>query len=118
MIEAHSGHRDSRTSIALFYVILILMAAIYYIFLALDGGFNLFKPIELAGRGMAFNSMLEHLLHGEFDVDPAAIMLRGSFVMARPIPILALSRHFCGCRYCSPALSRGSTSRVFIVLSR
>jgi hypothetical protein len=77
MIDAHSGHRDSRTSVAIFYVILILMAAIYYLFLAMDGGFNLFKPIELAGRGMTFNSMLEHLLHGEFDVDPAAIAFEG-----------------------------------------
>ena len=77
MIEAHAGHRDSRTSVGLFYVILILMAAIYYVFLAMDGSFNLSKPMELAARGMAFNSMLEHLLHGEFDVDPAAVAFEG-----------------------------------------
>jgi hypothetical protein len=53
------------------------MAAIYYLFLAMDGGFNFFKPIELAARGMTFNSMLEHLLHGEFDVNPAAIAFEG-----------------------------------------
>ena len=40
-------------------------------FLVSDGGLNLFKPIEAVLRVMAFNSMLEHLRHGEFDVDPA-----------------------------------------------
>lgn len=77
MIEAHPGHRDSRTSVVLFYVILILLAAIYYVFLAMDGSFNLSKPPEQAARGMTFNSMLEHLLHGEFDVDPAAVAFEG-----------------------------------------
>jgi hypothetical protein len=77
MIEAHPGHRDSRTSVAWFYVILILMAAIYYVFLAMDGSFNVSKPIELAARGMTFNSMLEHLLRGGFDVDPAAVAFEG-----------------------------------------
>src|SRR5262249_48370318 len=71
------GQRDSRTSNALFYVILILIAAIYYIFLAMDGSFNPSKPLELAARGMTFNSVLEHLLHGEFDVDPAAVAFEG-----------------------------------------
>jgi hypothetical protein len=61
----------------LLYAILVLVAAIYYFVLAMDG-FNLFKPLELAARGMVFNSMLEHLLHGEFDVDPSAIAFEGS----------------------------------------
>ena len=43
----------------------------------MDGSLNLFKPIEPSARGMAFNSMLEHLRHGEFDVDPAAIGFEG-----------------------------------------
>jgi hypothetical protein len=77
MIEVHSTHRDARIPSKLLYAILILMAAIYYLFLTMDGSFNLFKPIELAARGMTFNSMLEHLLHGEFDVDPAAIAFEG-----------------------------------------
>ena len=77
MIESHSTHRDARIPSKLLYAILILMAAIYYLFLAMDGGFNLFKPIELAGSGMTFNSMLEHLLHGEFDVDPTAVAFEG-----------------------------------------
>jgi hypothetical protein len=72
MIEAHPAHRDSRIFVPLFYVTLILIAATYYIFLAMDGSLDLFKPIEPSARGMAFNSMLEHLRHGRFDVDPAA----------------------------------------------
>jgi len=75
MVKARTGRHKSR--IVLCCIILILMAAIYYLFLAVDG-FNLFKPPELAARGMVFNSMLEHLLHGEFDVDPAAIAFEGS----------------------------------------
>jgi hypothetical protein len=77
VIEAHPSHRASRTSLAFFYVVLILIAAVYYIFLAMDGSFNLSKPLELSARGMTFNSMLEHLLRGEFDVDPAAVAFEG-----------------------------------------
>jgi hypothetical protein len=50
------------------------MAAIYYLFLTVDGSLNFFKPTEL---GMVFNNMLEHILHGEFDVDPSAIAFEG-----------------------------------------
>jgi hypothetical protein len=77
MVKAHTVHRDSRISEMLLYGILILVAATYYFVLAMDG-FNLLKPLELAARGMVFNSMLEHLLHGEFDVDPTAIAFEGS----------------------------------------
>ena len=77
MIEAHPRHRESRIPIALFYVMLVFIAAVYYLFLAMDGSFNFMKPVELAARGMTFNSMLEHLLRGEFDVDPAAIAFEG-----------------------------------------
>ena len=73
MLEAYPAHRG-RTSVVLFYVILILIAAIYYLLLAMDGSLNFSKPIE---RGMTFNSMLEHLLHGEFDVDPAVVTSEG-----------------------------------------
>ena len=38
----------------------------------------MFKPLELAVRGMVFNSMLEHLSHGEFDVYRAVIAFEGS----------------------------------------
>jgi hypothetical protein len=77
MFESHPAHRNPRTSVASLYVILILMMAIYYLFLATDGSLNLFKPIETVSRGMAFNSMLEHLRHGEFDVDPSTIGYEG-----------------------------------------
>ncbi len=77
MAEAQTSQRDGRSSGASFYVILILLAAIYYVFLAMDGSLNVFKPIEGAARGMTFNSMLEHLLRGEFDVDPKAVAFEG-----------------------------------------
>jgi hypothetical protein len=77
MLEVHPNYRASRIPGALFYAILILMAAVYYILLVTDGSLNLFKPIAPVMRGMAFNSMLEHLRHGEFDVDPAAIGFEG-----------------------------------------
>jgi hypothetical protein len=77
MIEAHPARREPRTSLVFFYVILIFVAAIYYLFLMMDGTLNFSKPVEGAARGMIFNSMLEHLLHGEFDVDPAAVAFEG-----------------------------------------
>jgi hypothetical protein len=77
MVKAHTVHCYSRISKRLLYSILIFTAAIYYFVLAIDG-FNLFKPPETAARGMVFNSMLEHLLRGEFDVDPSAIAFEGS----------------------------------------
>jgi hypothetical protein len=77
MIEVYPAHRNTRISIALFYVILILVAAVYYLFLAMDGSLDLFKPLGFLDQGMTFNSMLEHLRHGEFDVDPAAIGFEG-----------------------------------------
>jgi len=59
------------------YGILVSLAGTYYFILAMDG-VNLFKPPELAARGMVFNSMLQHLLHWEFNVDPEAIAFEGS----------------------------------------
>jgi hypothetical protein len=77
MVNAHTVHGNSLVSRKLLYAILILVAGFYYFVLAMDG-FNLFKPLELAARGMVFNSMLEHLLQGEFDVDPSTIAFEGS----------------------------------------
>src|SRR6516164_11186678 len=77
MVKAHTVHRDSPIAKRVLYAILILAAAIYYFVLAMDG-LNVFKPPETAARGMVFNSMLEHLLRGEFDVDPTAISFEGS----------------------------------------
>ena len=78
MIEVHPVHRNSRTFPGLFYAVLILITAIYYILLVTDGKLDLFTPFDPFMRwGMAFNSMLEHLRHGEFDVDAAAIGFEG-----------------------------------------
>jgi hypothetical protein len=48
----------------------LLPAAAYYALLLTAGGSGLFAPVM---HGLTFNSMLEHLLHGRFDVDAATI---------------------------------------------
>ena len=48
----------------------LLPAVLYYGFLLTAGSSGLFAPVM---HGLTFNSMLLHLLHGQFDVDPAAI---------------------------------------------
>jgi len=55
--------------VALYYVVLLLIGAGIA-----TGTAGLFAPVD---NGLAFNSMLSHLLHGEFDVDPAAISYEG-----------------------------------------
>jgi hypothetical protein len=75
MVKARTGRLNSR--IVLSYIIVILMAAVYYFVLATDGKLNL-APTKSELVGMTFNSMLEHLLHGEFDVDPGTIGREGS----------------------------------------
>ncbi len=57
-----------------YYLVLVVIAFIYYIFLIAGHSFRLFEPTEL---GMSFNSMLEHLLRGQFDIDPHAIRFEG-----------------------------------------
>jgi hypothetical protein len=61
----------------------LIPAALYYVFLLTAGAPGLFGPVQ---HGLTFNSMLVHLLHGRFDVDPAAIgdegYLRGGAVYA------------------------------------
>jgi hypothetical protein len=54
---------------ALYYTVLLLFGA-----RASTGTFSLLATVD---NGMAFNSMLAHLLHGQFDVDPAAIGSEG-----------------------------------------
>lgn len=56
-------------AVVLYYAFLLLLAAG-----VTTGKFSLFAPVE---NGLTFNSMLAHLLHGEFDVDPAAISFEG-----------------------------------------
>lgn len=56
--------------------LLLLLPAIGYYALLLTGGATsgIFEPVTY---GLTFNSMLLHLLHGRFDVDPAAIGYEG-----------------------------------------
>jgi hypothetical protein len=49
---------------------LIAFMLLYYGALITNGSFNFFQH---EGIGLTFNSMLEHLLHGYFDVDPDAV---------------------------------------------
>jgi hypothetical protein len=53
---------------------LLVVIAAYYLFLFSNGTFKLFAP-EMLDR--VFDSMLVHLLHGEFTVDPRAIDFEG-----------------------------------------
>lgn len=56
-------------AVALYYAFLLLFAAG-----VTTGKFSFFAPVE---NGLTFNSMLAHLLRGEFDVDPSAISFEG-----------------------------------------
>ena len=58
----------------LWYCLLIVMAALYYILLITNGNFDFMQSTYL---GMTFNSMLEHLLRGEFNVAPDAVKVEG-----------------------------------------
>jgi hypothetical protein len=53
---------------------LVTFMLLYYGALITNGSFNFFQR-ELFG--FTFNSMLEHLLHGRFDVDPQAVYSEG-----------------------------------------
>jgi hypothetical protein len=52
------------------FAALVSLVSLYYLFLLSNGTFRLFAP-EMLDK--AFDSMLLHLLHGEFTVDPQAI---------------------------------------------
>jgi hypothetical protein len=56
-------------STTLLAILLAFMVVLYAVSFA-DGRFHLFRPVD---HGLTLNSMLEHLLRGEFDVDPATI---------------------------------------------
>ena len=65
----------ARWSTKFSFAALITLVAIYYLFLLSNGTFRLFAP-ELLDK--VFDSMLAHLLHGEFNVDPKAIGFEAS----------------------------------------
>ena len=63
--------------------------ALYYAFVLTDGSFNLFAPQFV---GLSFNSMLQHMLAGSVDVDPAVIGYEG---FARDGRVYAYFGPFC-----------------------
>ena len=71
--DSHPPH-GSNINTKLCYLTLVSGAYIYYVFLITNGKFNIGNSSAL---GMTFNSMLEHLLRGQFDVDPQAIGSEG-----------------------------------------
>jgi hypothetical protein len=64
----------ARFSLPAFAAVTSAFAALYYATLTTGGRFDFFQPYPL---GTTFNSMLEHLLRGEFNVDPSVIRLEG-----------------------------------------
>lgn len=65
--EHHSTFFSNELRLQLFLLVFMLL---YYGALLTNGSFNFFHR-ELFG--LTFNSMLEHLLHGRFDVDPEVV---------------------------------------------
>ena len=61
------SRRGSLCDVALLWLI---PAGIYYAFLLTAGSGGMFSPVN---HGLTFNSMLLHMLHGRFDVDPTTI---------------------------------------------
>jgi hypothetical protein len=53
---------------------LVAFMLLYYGALITNGNFNF---LQHESGGLTFNSMLEHLLHGHFDVDPEAVGIEG-----------------------------------------
>src|SRR5690348_9369522 len=78
--SALTGERESAGTAAPWLLALLPAVALYYAVLLLigtgiaTGKVGLFAPVD---NGLAFNSMLEHMLRGSFDVDPAAITYEG-----------------------------------------
>jgi hypothetical protein len=56
-------------------VVIIVFMALYYAALITGFRFHFLQPVD--PHGLTFNSMLEHLLHGRFDVDPKIVADEG-----------------------------------------
>lgn len=68
---------DAHATVTRPRILLLALAAAYAVCqfaLLTDGHLD---PVQPMGLGLTFNSMLEHLLRGEFDVDPAAVQYEG-----------------------------------------
>lgn len=48
----------------------------YYFIVLTDGHLRMFQPVDI---GLTFNSMLDHLRHGQFDVGPDAVRFEGFY---------------------------------------
>jgi hypothetical protein len=106
----------SKLRINAYYLVLVVIAFIYYVFLIAGHSFRLFEPTEL---GMSFNSMLEHLLRGQFDIDPRAIRFEGFVHNGKTYSYFgifpALLR---GCLYMLSVICRGMMLHASIALSQ
>jgi len=60
----------SRVGIHFYFVVLVTVISFYYLFLLSNGTLRIFAPEAM---DKVFDSMLVHLLRGEFTVDPDAI---------------------------------------------
>jgi hypothetical protein len=67
--ESRHDSMFSRNELRL-QLFLVAFMLVYYGALITHGSFNFLQPEVF---GLTFNSMLEHLLHGQFDVDPEAV---------------------------------------------
>jgi hypothetical protein len=70
-----AGRRLHANAIALIALLCLIPAGLYYAMLLGFGSAHFLAPVP---HGLTFNSMLLHLLHGTFDVDPQAIGDEGS----------------------------------------
>jgi hypothetical protein len=69
-VSPHAGTLQPRRVLVATLVLIVP----YYAALLTLGSFDLFQSAQ---HGMTFNSMLEHMLHGRFDVDPDAVGREG-----------------------------------------
>ena len=70
--EAFRSYATTHQSAAIKWVFAVIL--VLYTFLITHGNFNVFNTTWM---GLAFNSMLAHLAHGQFDVDPDKILFEG-----------------------------------------
>ncbi|HLG89964.1 MAG TPA: hypothetical protein VKZ79_22545 [Alphaproteobacteria bacterium] len=70
--EAIRGYATTHQSTAIKMALAVVL--VLYTFLITHGNFNLFNETWM---GLAFNSMVVHLSHGQFDVDPDKILFEG-----------------------------------------
>jgi hypothetical protein len=75
-VPAKSSERRAGPATTRFFYVLAAATGLFYAVLLTRGRFN---PFGSELYGLVFNSMLSHMLHGRWDVDPAAVA-REAFV--------------------------------------